>query len=113
MEKPEHPLETFSPLSLMEYIRLMTAAYLVLHDTETSAKFKIAAADYEKMLSEKLQMPLIGLNLDYNAENAALTVTPDADFLPQYNNKIMREVVQTFYENYKNRYSTWLILSEE
>lgn len=113
MENPELPLETFSAISLMEYIRLMTAAHLINHDKDTNASFKISAEDYKKILAEPLQTPLIGLSLSYNEQNAILTVTPESDFLPQYENKIMKEVVQTFYENYKKRYIRWLIIQEK
>ena len=113
MEKPASPLETFSALSLMEYIRLMTAALLVDRDDKSLVQFKISVENYNKMLAEPLHTPLLGLHLDYDEKNATLTVTPEDIFLPQYSNKIMKEVVLTFSENYKNRYKNWLTVLEE
>ena len=113
MEKPEQPLKTFSPLSLMEYIRFMTAAVLLKRENDAnSVNFRISAADYDKMMAEKLHTPLLSLALEYDSLNSILKVTPDSDFMPQYDNKIMKEVALTFYDNYKNRYAEWLQLCD-
>ncbi|MBP5352185.1 MAG: hypothetical protein J6Y91_00270 [Alphaproteobacteria bacterium] len=113
MEKPEQPLKTFSPLSLMEYIRLMTAAVLLKQENAAgSVNFRISAADYDNMMAEKLHTPLLSLTLEYDSVNSVLKVTPDSDFMPQYDNKIMKEVVLTFYDNYKNRYAQWLMVED-
>ena len=66
MEKPETELEVFSPLSLMEYVRLMTAAHYINQGTNSGvARFKISAENYAKMNDEPLKAPLIGLTFNY------------------------------------------------
>ena len=114
MESPTTELEVFSSISLQEYIRLMTAAYYLQHQNRCDgAKFAISPENYAKMLEEPLKMPLIGLSLDYDADKGILTSVPSADFLHQYDNKIMADVVSQYYEKYKVRYASRLLLVEE
>lgn len=114
MESPTTELEVFSSISLQEYIRLMTAAYYLQHQNQCSGvKFTISPENYAKMMEEPLKMPLIGLSLDYDATAGVLTSVPSEDFLHQYDNKIMADVVNQFYEKYKVRYASKLLLMEE
>lgn len=114
MEAPTTELEVFSSLSLQEYIRLMTAAYYLQNEQKCDgAKFKISAENYAKMLEEPLQMPLIGLNLTYDDKSETLTAVPTEDFLHQYDNKIMAEVIAQYHNNYKNRYVSRIVLAED
>ena len=114
MESPTSELEVFSSLSMQEYIRLMTAAYYLQHDNKcVGAMFKISAENYAKMLSEPLHTPLIGLTLTFNTGQETLTAVPTEDFLHQYDNKIMAEVIEQYHNNYKNRYASRLLLLEE
>ena len=56
MEHPETELEVFSPLSIQEYIRLMTAAhYINLGADSGAARFSIAPENFAKMDSEPLK----------------------------------------------------------
>lgn len=111
MEAPTEKLKVFSPLLMLEYIRLMTAAQYVKDDNSHSGtKFSISEENYQKMMSEPLKTALIGL--DYRFENNVLTVTASEDFLKQYENKIMREVATTFCNNYKNRYAEYISIIE-
>lgn len=112
MEAPTEELEVFSSILLQEYIRLMTAADYVKHENNLSgAKFAISDENYKKMMEEPLQTALIGLNVQFADE--VLTAVPSEDFLKQYENKIMKEVVLTFWDNYKNRYAKFIKIIEE
>ena len=114
MEAPTTELEVFSSLSIQEYIRLMTAAYYLQNEKKCNgAMFKVSAENYAKMLEEPLQMPLIGLTLTFDAQKETLTAVPNEDFLNQYDNKIMAEVVSQYYNNYKNRYVSRIVLAED
>ncbi len=111
MEHPETELEVFSPLSIQEYIRLMTAAhYINLGSDSGAARFSIAPENFAKMDSEPLKAALIGLNLKYNAAEQVLEVTADEAFLHLYENKIMNEVARVFAVNYKNRYASKIMV---
>ena len=113
MEAPTTELEVFSSISMQEYIRLMTAAFYIKREGKCDGvKFRISAENYTKMLEESLQMPLIGLTLTFDAESGTLTAVPSEDFLHQYDNKIMAEVVSQYYDNYKNRYASRILLAE-
>ena len=112
MEAPTEKLEVFSSILLQEYIRLMTAAEYVSHEGNIkSAKFAINEANYQKMAQEPLQTALIGLDIHFS--DGVLTAIPSEDFLKQYENKIMKEVVQMYANNYKNRYAEFIKLIEE
>ena len=114
MEAPKTELEIFSSISLQEYIRLMTAAHYLQHQNQCeSAKFTITAENYAKMMEEPLKMPLIGLILHYDDKANLLTVIPSDDFLHQYDNKIMADVVNQFYNNYKMRYASRILIEED
>ena len=107
MEKPETDLEVFSALSLLEYVRLMTAAHYINMGTDSgAARFVISPEDFAKMEAEPLQTPLIGLSLNYKSDEKILEVTADEAFLHLYENKIMNEVARVFAINYKNRYAS-------
>ena len=111
MEHLETELEVFSPLSIQEYIRLMTAAhYINLGADSGAARFSIAPENFAKMDSEPLKAALIGLNLKYNAAEQVLEVTADEAFLHLYENKIMNEVARVFAVNYKNRYASKIMV---
>ena len=111
MEAPTTELEVFSAILLQEYIRLMTVATYIQNDNNINgAKFSITGENYAKMLNEPLQSGLIGLNLQF--ENDILTVIPNPKVLQQYNNKILKEVVLTFLNNYKNRYAKYIKIIE-
>ena len=112
MEAPKSELEVFSSILLQEYIRLMTAADYVRHENNLSGvKFAISEENYAKMMAEPLQTALIGLDLQFVDD--VLTVVPSEDFLKQYENKIMKEVVLMFWDNYKNRYAKFIKIIEE
>ena len=82
MEKPETELEVFSPLSLMEYVRLMTAAHYINQGPNSGvARFKISTENYAKMNAEPLKAPLIGLTFNYNDAEQTLEVCADEAFL--------------------------------
>ena len=52
MEKPETELEVFSALSLLEYVRLMTAAHYIEKGKDAgAARFKISSENFEKASS--------------------------------------------------------------
>ena len=112
MEEPTEELKVFSSILLQEYIRLMTAADYAKHENNRKeTKFKISEENYSKMMAEPLQTALIGLDLKFS--NDTLTVIPSEDFLKQYENKIMKEVVQMFWNNYKNRYAGFIKIIED
>ncbi|MBP5215468.1 MAG: hypothetical protein J6039_02800 [Alphaproteobacteria bacterium] len=107
MEAPQTKLESFSAVLIEEYIRLMTAADYLKNEGKTGGtEFKIKPEIYEKLQAEELHNPLIGLMISY--EKGILTATPDEEFLRNYDNKIMKEVVFMFAENYKNRYDNFV-----
>jgi len=112
MEAPAEELKIFSPILMFEYIRLMTAAEYIKHEGNCcGAKFSITEENYKKMMEESLKTALIGLDLQFTAN--VLTVRANKDFLQQYENKIMKEVVLMFGNNYKNRYAQYIKIIEE
>ncbi|MBQ9271867.1 MAG: hypothetical protein IJ218_06365 [Alphaproteobacteria bacterium] len=112
MEAPKTVLEKFSPLLLLEYIRLMTVAmYLKTEGKIDCAKFKICAADYEKLMQEPLQTALIGV--ETNFKNDILSVKPTQQCLEQYNSPVMNDSVMLYYQNYGKRYQNYISLLEE
>lgn len=107
MEAPTSELETFSSILLQEYIRLMTAAEYIKHENNISAaKFQMSKENYERMMEYPLQTALIGLSLNFADD--VLSVVPSAEFMLQYDNAIMKEVVLLFDTNYKNRYAKYI-----
>ncbi len=113
MEKPETELEVFSPLSLQEYVRLMTAAHYIESGKDASAaRFKISVENYEKMNAEPLKAALIGLSLAYNPTEQILEVSADEDFKLAYENKIMNEVARVYAVNYRNRYASKIMIAD-
>lgn len=111
MESPKNVLEIFSPLLIFEYIRLMTVAAYVKDDKQPDCvKFKIKAADYERLWQEPLQTALIGLETHF--ENNVLTAVPSAKCLQQYTNKVMKEGVLQYAENYGKRYENYITVIE-
>lgn len=112
MEAPTEELKVFSSILIQEYIRLMTAARCIENEDKPKvAKFAINAENYQKMKEEPLQTALIGLDIHFS--DGILTAIPSDDFLKQYENKIMKEVVQMFAVNYKNRYAEFIKTIEE
>ena len=112
MEAPTEELKVFSSILIQEYIRLMTAACCVENEDKPKvAKFAISEENYQKIMEEPLQTALIGLDIHFS--DGVLTAVPSDDFLKQYENKIMKEVVQMFAVNYKNRYSSFIKVIEE
>ena len=111
MESPKTVLEVFSPLLILEYIRLMTVADYVRHEGKTdSVKFKISAKDYERLMQEPLQTALIGIDTCY--EDGVLTAVPSEKCLARYEHKVMKEGVLQYYENYGKRYANYISLIE-
>ena len=113
MEAPTEELKVFSSILLQEYIRLMTAAdYVGCGEKDIKGtKFAISEENYRKMMAEPLQTALIGLDIHFS--DGILTAIPSEDFLKQYENKIMKEVVQMFAVNYKKRYAEFIKIIEE
>ena len=107
------PAETFSPILIEEYIRLMTAVhYLNTENKSSTMKFMIAPDVYEQITSCPIQAPLIGLTLNYNKEQGELTVSANEAFLKMYENKIQAEVAQNFAFANTQRYSKWISVSD-
>jgi len=93
-------MEEFYPVLVQNYIRFETAAAYV--------KFKIAKDYYQQMRAHDIQAPLIGLILDYNEADGILNVVPEAYFLEEYENQIMRDVAVKQAELCRNRYSKFI-----
>ena len=111
MESPETVLEVFSPLLILEYIRLMTVADYARHEGKIDGvKFKISAGDYERLMQEPLQTALIGI--DTHFENGVLTAVPSEKCLARYEHKVMKEGVLQYYENYGKRYANYISIIE-
>lgn len=109
MEKPDKPLELLVPIILMEYIRLITAANCLLtENAENETLFKISPDVYEKIMSEPLKSPLIGIIMNYNAADGILKAKADEGLNRIYANKIMREVALQYKENYGKRYTGFI-----
>ena len=109
MEKVDGQLEVFSSILMQEYIRLMTAAaYHQSEGQQTVFGFDIAPNDYEQMMAEPLQTALLGLTLEYDAVNGRLNVTPNAEFIEQYQNAIMKDVAEKYFTNYAHRYDKFI-----
>ncbi len=113
-EKVEGELKVFSAVLLQEYIRLMTAAHYINNgaSTEKGVRFVMAPDVYEKMRAEPLQASLLGMTLDYMPESQCLSVKADAEFVAQFDNKIMKEVALKYAEDYKNRYASFVKIAE-
>ncbi|MBQ7633448.1 MAG: hypothetical protein IJS88_04980 [Alphaproteobacteria bacterium] len=112
MESPKIELEMFSPLLIFEYIRLMSvAAYIKAENKIDGAKFKISAADYERLLQEPLQTALIGIDTHY--ENGVLIAKPTEKCLKRYEHNVMKEGVLQYWESYGKRYANYISIIEE
>ncbi len=109
MEKVDSPLEMFSSILIQQYIRLMTAAaYHQSEGKQNVFSFIMEPADYEQMISEPLQTALLNLDLQYDAESKRLDVTPNAEFIEQYQNAIMQDVAEKYFANYAHRYDRYI-----
>jgi hypothetical protein len=112
MESPQTELEMFSPLLIFEYIRLMSvAAFIKAENKIDAAKFKISAADYERLMQEPLQTALIGIDTRY--ENGILSATPTEKCLARYEHKVMKEGVLQYWDNYGKRYANYISIIED
>ena len=112
MESPKNVLEVFSPLLILEYIRLMTVAEYVRHEGKIGGvKFKINAHDYERLMQETLQTALIGI--DTHFENEVLTAVPSEKCLARYEHNVMKDGVLQYYENYGKRYANYISVIDE
>lgn len=109
MEKVDGPLEVFSSILIQQYIRLMTAAaYNQSEGKKHVFSFAMAPADYEQMISEPLQTALLNLDLQYDAASKQLNVTPNDEFIEQYQNAIMQDVAEKYFANYAHRYDKYI-----
>lgn len=109
MEQVEGKLEVFSAILLQQYIRLQTAAaYYRAQKNMVAAKFKLSADVYAKMCAEPLQTSLLGLQLVYDENAQILTVTPDEEFLQEFENNIMRDVALQYADTYNERYAAFI-----
>ncbi|MBR1825658.1 MAG: hypothetical protein IJ770_03630 [Alphaproteobacteria bacterium] len=112
MEAPETVLEMFSPLLILEYIRLMSVASYIKHEGQANGvKFKISAADYERLMQEPLKTALIGIETSF--ANDVLTAVPSEKCLALYEHKVMRESVLQYWDNYGKRYENYIAVIDE
>lgn len=110
MEEVQGELEVFAGILLQQYIRMFTAAtYIRSEKAIKTAKFKIEPEVYAQLRAEPLQTSLLGLDLDYDAATQVLTATPDAEFLEEFTNNIMRDVALQYADTYKNRYAKFIL----
>ena len=113
MAETDKTLEVFSAILIEQYIRLMTAAVYHRSEKQTvGANFKISAENYAKMREDESQTSLIGLDLKYDEQQNLLHVTPDAEFLEEFENNIMRDVALKFYDTNMHRYASYILLQE-
>lgn len=109
-------MEEFYPILIQNYIRFETAAAYVKAQEENRemqpVKFKFAKDYYEQMLANDIQAPLIGLQLDYDENGGILSVMPEAYFLEEYENQIMRDVAVKQAELCRIRYSKFIEIAE-
>lgn len=111
MESPATELEMFSPLLILQYIRLMSVAkYYKTEGQSKSTKFKISAKDYERLMQEPLQTALIGIETHF--ENGILTATPSEKCLARYEHKVMKESVLQYMDCYGKRYANYISVAE-
>lgn len=113
MNDADSELKVFSAILMQQYIRLMTAA--LYHRSEKQiigASFKISAQNYAKMREDESQTSLIGLDLKYDEQQNLLHATPDAEFLEEFENNIMRDVALKFYDTNMHRYASYILLQE-
>ena len=110
MKEDELPAtEIFSPVLIEEYIRLMTASHCIkAEDKFSPALFKINKDTYTQIKTYPLQAPFIGLSLSYDEAKEVLSVTPQEEFIKQYENKIQEEVALNFAIVNTKRYSKWI-----
>lgn len=113
MAETDKTLEVFSAILIEQYIRLMTAA--VYHRSEKQiigADFKISPENYTQMLQDASQTSLLGLELTYDEKQNILHATPDAEFLEEFENNIMRDFALKYYDENMNRYKNYILLQE-
>jgi len=111
MEAPQTELEMFSPLLILEYIRLMSvAAYIKAEGKIDGVKFAINAENYERLMQEPLQTALIGIEHTYS--DGVLTAKPTEKCLTRYEHKVMKESVLQYWDNYGKRYSNYINIIE-
>ena len=113
MSELDSELGVFSEILVQQYIRLMTAAVYHRSDKKIiGAKFKISSQNYIQMMQEPVKASLIGLDLQYDEANEILSVVPDAEFLEEFENNIMHDVALKFYDTYRQRYASYILLQE-
>ena len=113
MEKPENKLEVFSPLLLKNHIRLLAVANCITaENANIKTDFIISPENYQNMMSDELQAPLIGIVLQYDEKTQRLSAGITQDVYDMYANKIMREVALVYKENYFHRYDNFIICPE-
>lgn len=111
MEAPTEKLQIFSSILLQEYIRLMTVAVCLQNPNKDKVvTFKMSENNYQKMLQEPLQSALLGLDVSWN--NGIVSVIPEDKTLAQYSNKVMKESLLLYCNNYKDRYSDFISLAD-
>lgn len=109
MEKPEKPLEIFSPLLLKNHIRLLSVANCIItENADTKTLFNISAENYKNMMADGFQAPLIGIVLQYDEKTQQLSSGITKDVYDMYANKIMREVALLYKDNYFHRYDNFI-----
>ena len=109
-------MEKFYPILIQSYIRSVTAAQLVKKQEENKdilpVKFRINKEYYNQILESDIQTPLIGLKLSYDENNLILSVEPEAYFITEYENQIMRDVAVKQVELCRLRYSKFIEIVE-
>ncbi len=109
-------MEEFYPVLIQNYIRFETAAAYVKAQEEkrelTAVRFEISKNHYDEMLACEIQAPLIGLQLSYDESGGILSVVPEAYFLEEYDNQIMRDVAVKQAELCRVRYSKFIKIVE-
>lgn len=106
-ELPE--LSVFSPILIMEYLRLMTAAHYIRSENKSDPiRFKIKPEYYQQLKDCPVQAPLIGLSIEYDADSEILSIQADENFIQTYENKIQNEVALNFEKTNKKRYSLYI-----
>nr|AMP50145.1 hypothetical protein [uncultured bacterium]AMP50762.1 hypothetical protein [uncultured bacterium]AMP50778.1 hypothetical protein [uncultured bacterium]AMP50887.1 hypothetical protein [uncultured bacterium] len=105
-------METFYPILVQGYIRSVMAAKLVKIQAENKeispVKFKLNKEYYDQLTACDVQTPLIGLKLSYDENSSLLTVEPEAYFIEEYENQIMRDVAVKQTELCQVRYSKFI-----
>lgn len=103
------PLNIFSPILILEYVRLMTAAFYIRSENKSEPiRFRIKPEYYQQLKDCPVQAPLIGLSLEYDAEQEILSVRAGEKFIQSYENKIQNEVALNFEKTNQQRYSQYI-----